>query len=260
MTLARPEFREISPFSFYDFNTTYTITGFDSLNQTRIHNADLRYEYFFGKGQMAAVSLYYKYFIDPIEQVVTLKGADYTLFSFHNAKSASNGGIEIEFRKNLDFLGKNKHLEDFMFSGNFSYIYSKIDLSGISGTTGAASRPLQGQSPFVINAGFTYKQPKLDLSFTLLYNQAGRRLAVVGTTDYADMYESSRPLLDFQVSKRVFKNGVVKLTFGDLIAKSTYFYQNAGKTNTNFQKKFDTVLIEQKNQRTYTLSFTYTFK
>ena len=260
MTLARPEFREISPFSFYDFNTTYTITGFDSLNQTRIHNADLRYEYFFGKGQMAAVSLYYKYFIDPIEQVVTLKGADYTLFSFHNAKSASNGGVEIEFRKNLDFLGKKKHLEDFMFSGNFSYIYSKIDLSGISGTTGAASRPLQGQSPFVINAGFTYKQPKLDLSFTILYNQAGRRLAVVGTSDYADMYESTRPLLDFQVSKRVFKNGVVKLSFGDLIAKSTYFYQNGAKGNSNFQKKYDTVLIEQKNQRTYTLSFTYTFK
>ena len=261
MTLARPEFREISPFSFYDFNTTFTITGFDSLNQTRIHNADIRYEYFFGKGQMAAVSLYYKYFKAPIEQVVTLKGADYTLFSFNNASFAHNGGVEFEFRKNLDFISKWKHWEDFMFTGNFSYIYSKIDLSSISSSTGASSRPLQGQSPFVINASATYRQPRLDLSFTIMYNQAGRRLAVVGTSDYPDMYENSRPLLDFQISKKVLKNGVLKLTFSDLIAKSSFFYQNSGAgKNSNFQKEFDTVLIEQKNQRTYTLSFTYTFK
>ena len=62
-------------------------------------------------------------------------------------------------------------------------------------------------------------------------------------------------------SKKVLKNGVLKLTFSDLIAKSSFFYQNSGAgKNSNFQKEFDTVLIEQKNQRTYTLSFTYTFK
>lgn len=261
MTVARPEFREISPFSFYDFATTFTIVGYDSIKQTKIQNVDLRYEYFFGKGQMIAGSVYYKYFKNPIEQIVTAKSGDYTIFSFDNAPLAHNVGIEIEFRKNLDFLNNAKnwsHWDDFTFHGNFSYIYSQINLKG-SNTIGALKRSLQGQSPYIINVGFTYRQPKLDLSFTILYNQIGQRLSVVGTSVYPDLFENSRPLLDIQISKRVFKNGVVKFTMSDLIAKPSYLYQN-NDTNKAFNKNTDTIINKNMNYRSYQISFTYTFK
>ena len=261
MTVARPEFREISPFSFYDFATTFTVLGFDSLKQSTIHNVDLRYEYFFGKGQMIAASVYYKYFKNPIEQVITQKTSDYTIFSYDNAPLAHNVGFELEFRKNLDFLNNAtnwNHWDDFSFSGNFSYIYSLIDLSGTN-TTGNLKRSLQGQSPYIVNLGFTYRQPKLDLSFTVLYNQIGPRLSVVGNSDYPNLYENSRPLLDIQISKKVFKNGVIKFTMADLIARSSNIYQNNDK-NKDFNKNTDTVINKNMNYRSYNISFTYTFK
>jgi outer membrane receptor protein involved in Fe transport len=261
MTVARPEFREISPFSFYDFATTFTVVGFDSIKQTSIHNVDLRYEYFFGKGQMIAGTVYYKYFKNPIEQIVTAKAGDYTIFSYDNAPLAHNVGAEIEFRKNLDFLNNLKnwgHWDDFTFSANFAYIYSRIDLTG-SNTAGALKRSLQGQSPYVLNLGFTYRQPKLDLSFTVLYNQIGKRLSVVGTSVYADLMENSRPLLDLQISKKVFKNGVVKFTMSDLIAKPSYLYQN-NDGKQKFDKNRDTIINKNMNYRSYNISFTYTFK
>lgn len=261
MTVARPEFREISPFAFYDFATTFTVIGFDSLRQTDIHNVDLRYEYFFGKAQMIAASVYYKYFNSPIEQIVTAKSGDYTIFSYSNAKSAQNVGFELEFRKNLDFFNSVKswsHWDDFTFHGNFSYIYSRIDLRG-SGTAGALKRSLQGQSPYIVNVGFTYRQPKLDLSFTILYNQIGPRLSVVGTSVYPDLFENSRPLLDIQISKKILKNGVLKFTMSDLIARPSYLYQNKD-SNKEFNKNKDVVINKNMNYRSYQLSFTYTFK
>ena len=261
ITVARPEFREISPFSFYDFATTFTIVGFDSIKQTKIQNVDLRYEYYFGKSQMFAGSIYYKYFKNPIEQIVTAKSGDYTIFSFDNAPIAHNVGVELEFRKNLDFLNNAKnwsHWDDFTFHGNFSYIYSQIDLTG-SNTVGALKRSLQGQSPYIINLGFTYRQPKLDLSFTVLYNQIGQRLSIVGTAVYPDLFENSRPLLDIQISKKVLKNGVIKFTMADLIAKPSYLYQN-NDAKKGFNKNIDTVINKNMNYRSYQISFTYTFK
>ena len=95
----------------------------------------------------------------------------------------------------------------------------------------------------MLNLGFTYRQPKLDLSFTVLYNQIGKRLSVVGTSVYADLMENSRPLLDLQISKKVFKNGVVKFTMSDLIAKPSYLYQN-NDGKQKFDKNRDTIIIE----------------
>ncbi|MFM7747142.1 MAG: TonB-dependent receptor domain-containing protein, partial [Bacteroidota bacterium] len=45
-TLSRPEFREIAPFAFYDFDLFKTVAGNDSLKQAKITNIDLRYEKF----------------------------------------------------------------------------------------------------------------------------------------------------------------------------------------------------------------------
>src|SRR5574343_69875 len=49
-TVARPDFRELAPFSFYDFNTSSAVVGNDTLQAANITNIDLRYEYFPGNG------------------------------------------------------------------------------------------------------------------------------------------------------------------------------------------------------------------
>jgi hypothetical protein len=49
-SMSRPEFREVSPFFYYDFVRDANLSGNVNLLQTFIHNADLRYEWFLGKG------------------------------------------------------------------------------------------------------------------------------------------------------------------------------------------------------------------
>lgn len=45
-TVARPEFREIAPFSFYDYEANYGVNGNVDLKRTSILNGDIRYEFY----------------------------------------------------------------------------------------------------------------------------------------------------------------------------------------------------------------------
>jgi outer membrane receptor protein involved in Fe transport len=45
-TLSRPEFREIAPFQFFDYEQIWGISGNPGLERTSIINLDLRYEYY----------------------------------------------------------------------------------------------------------------------------------------------------------------------------------------------------------------------
>ncbi|MBK6527381.1 MAG: hypothetical protein IPG07_18590 [Crocinitomicaceae bacterium] len=49
-TVNRPEFRELAPFGFYDFNFNLVNKGSDSLKTPTIHNFDLRWEMYPGFG------------------------------------------------------------------------------------------------------------------------------------------------------------------------------------------------------------------
>jgi hypothetical protein len=67
-TLNRPEYRELAPFAFFDFTTNFVVSGNDTLKRALIHNLDLRYEVFPGRGQLFSATIFYKNFINPIEQ------------------------------------------------------------------------------------------------------------------------------------------------------------------------------------------------
>ena len=55
-TLARPEFREIAPFSYFDFIANELVQGNPGLTRTLVDNYDLRFEIFPGAGELFAVS------------------------------------------------------------------------------------------------------------------------------------------------------------------------------------------------------------
>jgi TonB-dependent receptor len=203
-TVCRAEFRELAPFSFYDFYLNANVVGNPSLTQGSIYNADVRYEVYPGQNQLFSVSLFYKKFNNPIEFVFSAQGAGTRTFSFNNVKSANNYGLELELRKNFDFVG----LERLVFFSNASFIRSSIDLSqGVSFFDD--TRALQGQSPYIVNAGFTYNLVNLGLSTTIVYNVIGDRIAQVGTVGYGDIYERRRHLLDFYINKRLGDHGEV---------------------------------------------------
>lgn len=252
-TLSRPEFREMAPFPFFDFNTSSVMVGNTKLIQTEIKNIDLKYETFPGKGQILSASIFYKNFKNPIESILDASSTPGSRsFTYNNSPLANNYGLEIEFRKTL--------LENISVFGNFSAIKSKIKTT-VPTTKGDTSftRQLQGQSPYVINFGISENIPKYKLSATLMYNRIGERIVLVGNSYTPDLYEKSRNIVDFQLSKTI-KNAELKLTIGDILQNDFIVYQNVqNDTKNTYSKTKDDVVTSMNQGFNVGISFSYKF-
>jgi TonB-dependent receptor len=237
-SISRPEFREIAPFSFFDFQEQIFTIGNPELERNLIRNYDLRYEFFPNAGEIVSFSLFYKKFDSPIEEVfLPNSGGDNRIKSFMNAKSgADNYGVEIEARKNLGFIGKL--FKYFSVNTNISFINSKVDLSGLGSTVTSLERRLQGQSPYTVNAGLYYDNYDIGTSVNLSYNRFGKRISEVGLEGISDIEENGRDVIDLTVIQRLFKNFEVKLSVKDILAQDYLFTQVIeGKEET--YKKFN---------------------
>jgi TonB-dependent receptor len=257
-TVARPEFRELAPFSFFDFVQNSNIFGSPNLERTTIDNLDLRYEIYPGANQMFSVSAFWKNFKNPIEQTVATDVVAIRLRSFANVPSAQVRGLEMEFRNNLEFTGI-RGFENLTVFGNGSLIFTEIDLS--NSLAWNKNRGLQGQSPYLINVGTQYFNQKIGFGTTILFNRIGDRIADVGNSAYADIYERHRNVFDLQFSQKIFKRkGEIKLTLQDLFAASNdiIFYQDQNK-NHNFNEGQDLIINRVNVGTNINVSLNYRF-
>lgn len=252
-TLNRPEYRELAPFAFYDFTTNFVTSGNDTLLRASIQNLDLRYEYFPGRGQILSGTVFFKHFSNPIEQI---SRADVTNeVTYRNVPVAQNYGIEIEARSLLSALfhaDTNSFFEQLTVYSNLSIIRSSVDVSAVVGS-GSDSRPLQGQSPYVFNAGIYYNNVKYNWNATVSLNRVGPRIAIVGNVNEPDLWENSRTFLDFQVSKAFWQNKAeFKLNIANILAQKQVFYQNNGndETNKGVSGLFNSIFVGDQENRT----------
>jgi TonB-dependent receptor len=261
-TVARPEFREIAPFQFFDYEQIWGIAGDVDLQRTAILNADLRYEYYPKSGEMISFGLLAKQFDKPIEiRMDPGSNGDRWLFNYTNADKASLYGVEFEIRKSLDFISEK--LSKLTFIGNATILESKVTLvtESITNVKTEQDRPLFGQSPYLINAGFQYINKSWNM--TALYNRIGPRLALVGDpvgAGFYDIYERPRNLVDLQVSKKLWEgNGELKLTVSDLLNNQFAFYDNlTSKAGYDFNGG-DRINYAYRPGTTVTVGFTYNF-
>lgn len=253
-TVIRPEFRELSNLAFFDFELGATVVGNMNLKRTKVSNLDLRYELYPRPGEMFTAGVFFKHFKYPIEQLYNQTGTGgSSTFNFLNADKATDYGAEIELRKKLDFASA---LRNFTFQTNLSYIFSKVKSEGIR-----LDRPLQGQSPYVINFALQYDVEKLGLNTTVLFNQTGRRILYVGNDQVPETWEAPRPLLDLQIAKKLIRGkGEVKLNITDLINQRAYFYHdvNEDKKFTNYSKN-DALSIRRNYGTNFNINFSYNF-
>jgi len=247
-TVIRPELRELSALSIYDFELNASVSGNPDLKRTKITNTDLRYELYPSAGETFSVGVFYKNFENPIESVYQEGSGGSSLFSFQNAAKATAFGAEFDVRKKLTTR--------FTFQANASYINSKIEDANIG-----ISRALQGQSPYLINAGLLYDVVEKGLNMTALINQVGKRIYLVGDIQAGsgspDVYENPRALLDFQVSKKFANNKAeVKLTIADILNQRQIFYQN-NTSNTDYNSSTDGTRFSRKFGTTYGITLNY---
>jgi outer membrane receptor protein involved in Fe transport len=228
-TVSRPELRELAPFAFFDFSNVGVVYGNPNLKRTHIRNFDLRFETFPNPGEILSASIFFKNFTDAIEEVI-VPTSELTR-SYGNADKARNYGLELEMRKSLRFLGNA--LSNFSFTGNYSWIASKVDLAGSSLAIAKENRRLQGQSPYMINFGLLYTSLQRGTTVSLLYNRFGERIAQVGSLYDDDIIEMPRNLVDFTLSQNFGDRYELKISAKDILSQEQEFMQADRKVKGN---------------------------
>ena len=250
-TLTRPSFRELAPFEFYNFNDLVVVRGNTNLKRTLVQNFDLRLESFFGPGEVASISGFYKNFINPIEETLSGETGGKPDRTWENGGAkrdstgaiisdgqATNYGIELELRKSLGFIDNS--LSNFMFSSNLCYVTSSITISqGNSQET----RSMWGQSPYSLNAALYYMNPETGTSVNLAYNRSGRKIVSVAQIGRfpgleaegksPHWYEEPRDLIDISISQPIASDFTVKLVVKDLLNQKLYWNQGDNIVQSN---------------------------
>lgn len=230
-TINRPELRELAPFSYFDFATQTSLTGNPNLRRALVRNYDLRLEVFPGLGELLSASTFYKSITDAIEKVVVSGVALGSERTFNNSEFAKIYGFELESRISLGFIGE--YFNNFSINGNYSWIKSIVNVKGTETTIPRKERPLQGQSPYVINLGFYFIEPTLGTSFALMYNRIGERIVEVATAYEEDVIEQPRDIIDITISQPLFTSFELKFGIKDVLAKEQVYTQGDKRSRVN---------------------------
>ena len=242
-TLNRPELRELAPFAYFDFTTQTSLRGNPELQRSFIKNYDLRIESFPGLGKLISASLFYKKISNAIEKVVVTGSALGSERTFMNSDYAEVFGYEFEGRFSFGFI--TNYLDNLSITGNYTRIKSSVNVKGTETTIARENRPLQGQSPYVINLGLFFNEPNIGTSFSLTYNRIGERIVEVATAYQEDIIEKPRDVVDLKISQNLFSGFSLNFGVKDILAKDIQFLQGNLPARTI------------KTNSTYSLGITY---
>jgi outer membrane receptor for ferrienterochelin and colicin len=235
-TLNRPEFRELAPFGFYDFNYNRTLVGNTSLVSADISNYEMRWEFYPSVGEMISLGVFYKEFNNPIEFQFRDGGGSGGIKSFMPVNgNAFSLGTEMEIRKSLEGMFNSSFLDKLTVLFNGAFIKSEI--SGV----GLRKRPMMGQSPYVFNTGLYFRDVEKRLQINLLHNIIGKRIMVIGTSYIPDTYEMPRHLVDLTLTKGFGRNFELKVGVRDLLKPAYILLQDANEDGV-FDKENDQII------------------
>ena len=255
-TLARPEFRELSSFAYYDYEMLASRTGNPDLKRATINNLDLRYELYPSAGQIFSFSLFYKQFNNAIESLNDDYNSTRTIRYF-NSKKANVYGVELEARKSLDFIRETDFLRNTTIYGNVALVKSKV--SNPEGNYLEKERQMVGQAPYVVNTGLMHSFLENKLTFNMTYNIVGRRIFLAAGSAFPSMWEAPRNVLDLQLGYKVLnKKGEIKFTAGDILNQPSVLYYDRNDNKKYDGNPSDETISHFKPGSNFGISFSYT--
>jgi len=197
-TLARPEYRELSPIKSRDVLNGDDTQGNDQLERTRVVNLDARWEWYPNSGEVISAAVFAKSFDRPIERVYRAAGSGTRTVFYTNAKSAENLGVELEMRKSLAFVARA--LDGVQVFSNLTVMQSRIQLpANTQASATNLARRMVGQAPYVLNGGITWVSTSGRASATVLFNKVGDRIDAAGDAPLPDVIEHSRSVVDLSL-------------------------------------------------------------
>lgn len=262
-TTARPSFKEKSTAEIADVLSGITFIGNIDLVETDINNYDLRYEYYMKKNQTVALSGFYKTFNNPIEMASFAQ--DVNSLQPRNVGDAEVLGVELETRINFSFVSTK--LENFSLNSNVSLIQSRVrfdkgpngtyegKLNGLrEGEELGDYRDMQGQAPYIINAGISYKNSEKGIDAGLFYNVQGPKLVIVGINRAPDIYSVPFHSLNFNAFKTLGLDNQYQIGLG--VAN---ILDDRMETETRSYEAEPLIFNAFSPGRTFTFSFKYSF-
>lgn len=259
-TVNRPEFREIAPFQYYDFRLEATVTGNPDLRVADIHNVDLRIETYPRPGETISFGVFYKYFLNPIEAKIVVQ-TESPGFAYGNAERAYNYGAEIEVRKSFQDVFASSLLNRFQINLNASLIHSQVDFGPDEDLSQDQKRPLQGQSPYIVNAGLVYDDVEKGFQVGAAYNVFGQRIYAVGNYLFPTIFELPRHALDLTVSKQLTEKLTLKAGVQDVLNAPYRFFENSTFLygSTSVDPGVDSPIFQFRRGTLFTTSISYLF-
>ncbi len=250
-TIARPQFRELIFQPFTDPDNQRQYIGNPALIDSELVNAEMRAEYYFGKGNRLSAAGFYKEIENPIEPFVSI-GADTNFTTrFANAPKAELFGGEFEFQwtQPLFDWGATGWLESklLIFALNYTYTQSELkvtegDTTGIfTAGVGAIESdatlffndgdPLTGQSDHLVNMQFGFEDENKLQQLTFLVNFASERVTRRGTAGLPDIIEDPGLTFDIVARQEVKLFAVpleLKLEGRNIFQRGNFEFQEVG--------------------------------
>jgi TonB-dependent receptor len=258
-TVNRPEFRELAPFLFFDFDYNASIVGNPNLKTAEIRHLDLRWEFYPTLSELISLAAFGKQFTNPIEQV-SIIGTSGRIFNTANAPSAYVVGLELELRKSLSFIAPNSVLKYFSAQFNGSLIHSEVRFTETqAGALGTDKRPLQGQAPYVINTGLYFTHPELDFQASIQYNVVGPTIQIAGDAYDLDYFLLPQNTIDLTLTKTFATKWQVTLGIQNLLDAPYVLTQDTNLDGKHRADGSDRVFVKFNRGQYVNLGLRYRF-
>jgi TonB-dependent receptor len=199
-TAVRPDLREITAASYIDPITGDLTRGNPGVVPSEVTNFDIRGEWFFGNGDNFTVTLFKKDIDKPIEFFESAASDTTIAREILNANEATVEGVEIEFLKELGFMGG--FMDTMFLQGNLTFQDSELRCDANAAFPCEADAPtnptraLSGASDYVANFMLGFDAPNAKHTASLIYNVFGERLYVAGRNGAPDGFEQPFHSLD----------------------------------------------------------------
>jgi hypothetical protein len=241
----RPDFREMALAPYLDPLLDIVTVGNPDLVTAELKNYDLRWEYYFSPSESFSVAGFHKEFTNPIEKTFS-SGGSARIINLQNALAGELSGVEMDYAQSLGWIGDVAWLgwladfewgligpfdwAHYTFAFNYAWIESSVEIDTNLTTQTNPDRPLQGQSPWVVNVQFGYYNPDSPTEWNLLYNEFGARISQAGVLGAPDIYEQPFPQLDFVYKRRFADDWRAVLKLKNLLDPLVEFKQGQETT------------------------------
>ena len=215
-TIARPQFRELIFQLYYDPESDRLFRGNPLLTDSKLFNAEARWEWYFAREQRVSLAGFYKKIDRPIEAFTGFSD-NQPQTSFANAPRAQLYGAEVEVQKYFDLASLGGFFANRRLVTIANYTYTKSEIQVRNGDTVAifgtsvqpASNvfkdglPLTGQSNHLANLQLGLEHPDRLSQQTLLLTYASKRVTSRGPVGQPDIVENPGLRLDLVLREGV---------------------------------------------------------